>query len=145
MPIEIRIGSIDEAVTISTQIPEFINPHQAVEYNKRIKGKKHLILIAYYRNEPMGFKVGYDKEGDGSFYSWMGGILPAYRQQQVASELARIQEEWAKENGFTSIRFKTHNRHKTMLLFALKNDFQIMAVEPRETIEEYRIILEKHL
>jgi predicted GNAT superfamily acetyltransferase len=145
MLVEIRTGSIEEAVNISTQIPEFTHPHQAAEYEKKLKGKKNLILIAYYRNDPIGFKVGYDKERDGSFYSWMGGVLPDYRQKHVASELARIQEGWAKENGFTSIRFKTRNRHTAMLLFALKNNFQIIAMEPRDTVEEYRIVLEKRL
>jgi hypothetical protein len=32
-----------------------------------------------------------------------------------------------------------------MLLFGIKNGFGIIAVEPRETVEEYRILLEKHL
>ncbi|WP_317170150.1 GNAT family N-acetyltransferase [Rhodocytophaga rosea] len=110
-----------------------------------MQGKKHLILIAYAQSKPVGFKVGYDKEGDGSFYSWMGGVLPEYRQQQVGKQLAQKQETWARENGFTSIRFKTRNRHKAMLLFALKNDFQIISVEIRETVEEYRIVLQKRL
>ena len=145
MPIEIRTGSIEEVVALSIQIPEFTSPHQSAEYQKRLYGKKHSILVAYDDNTPVGFKVGYDKEEDGSFYSWMGGVLPEYRQQQVARQLAQMQEEWARENGFTSIRFKTRNRHKAMLVFALKNNFQIMVVEPRETVEEYRIILEKSL
>jgi predicted GNAT superfamily acetyltransferase len=145
MPVTIRTGSIEEVVQLSMQIPEFINPHQATEYYQRLSGKKHSILIACEGGKPIGFKVGYDKESDGSFYSWMGGVLPGFRQQQVAKQLAQRQEIWAKENGFTSIRFKTRNRHKAMLLFALKNDFQIIAVEARETTEEYRIILEKSL
>jgi predicted GNAT superfamily acetyltransferase len=145
MPVEIEMGSIEEAVQLSMQIPEFADPHPAIEYYNRLSGKKHLILIAYEDDKPVGFKVGYDKEGDGSFYSWMGGVLPAYRQQQVAKQLAQMQEEWARENGFNSIRFKTRNRHKAMLVFALKNRFQIIAVEPRETVEEYRIVLEKRL
>lgn len=93
----------------------------------------------------MGFKVGYNKENNGSFYSWMGGVLRAYRQAGVARELARVQEAWAKKEGFTRIRFKTRNRHKAMLLFAIKNSFAIMAVEPREIVAEYRIVLEKEL
>lgn len=145
MIFEIRVGSIEEAVAVSKKIPEFTNPHEAAEYEKRLSGKKHLILIAYDGTEVIGCKVGYDKEEDGSFYSWMGGVLPAYREQQIAKKLAQFQESWAKEHGFTSIRFKTRNRHKAMLLFALKNGFQIMAVESRETVEEYRIVLEKKL
>jgi predicted GNAT superfamily acetyltransferase len=142
---EIKRGSIEEVVAISAEIPEFENPHGAEEYSKRLAGKRFLILIAYIDSHAVGFKVGYNKENNGSFYSWMGGVLPAYRQAGVARELARIQEIWAKKEGFTRIRFKTRNRHKNMLLFAIKNGFAIMAVELREKVAEYRIVLEKEL
>ncbi len=141
----IQHGSIEEVVAISRFIPELVNPYGAEEYRKRLAGKKYILLIAYINNYAVGFKVAYDKEKDGSFYSWMGGVLPDYRQAGVARELARVQEAWARNEGFTTIRFKTRNRHKAMLLFALKNGFQIMAVEPRETVAEYRILLEKDL
>ncbi len=145
MRIQIKTGSIAELVTISRQIPEFTDPHGKEEYEKRLSGKKYLILVAYIDNQAVGFKVGYNKEDDTSFYSWMGGVLPAYRKAGVAKQLADVQETWAKENGFTSIRFKTRNKHKAMLMFAIKNGFQITAVEPREVLAEYRILLEKYL
>jgi predicted GNAT superfamily acetyltransferase len=145
MKIEVKPGGIEEVAAISRQIPEFDNPHEAEEYRKRLAGKKYLILIAYIDSYAVGFKLGYDKEEDGSFYSWMGGVLPAYRQAGVARELANVQEAWARQEGFTRIRFKTRNRHKAMLLFGIKNGFGISAVEPREAIEEYRILLEKNL
>jgi GNAT superfamily N-acetyltransferase len=139
------VGTIEEAIALSGQIPEFDNPHKEEEYTKRLHEKKHLIAIAYIEGRAVGFKVGYEKENDGSFYSWMGGVLPAYRKHHVAKQLAGVQEAWAKENGYRKIRFKTRNRHKAMLLFALKNGFQIMAVEPTGAIPEYRILLEKDL
>jgi ribosomal protein S18 acetylase RimI-like enzyme len=145
MRIDIKKASIEEIVALSRQIPEFDNPHPEEEYTKRLAGKKFLLLIASINKVAVGFKVGYDKENNGSFYSWMGGVLPAYREAGVARELANVQETWARENGFTSIRFKTRNRHKAMLLFGINNGFQIIAVEPREIIAEYRLLLEKKL
>ena len=55
------------------------------------------------------------------------------------------QEEWARARGFTCIQFKTRNRLKAMLQFALGNGFDIIGVEPRETLAEYRILLQKSL
>src|SRR5687768_15065806 len=98
MSLVIRNGYIEEAVAISRQIPEFDHPHKADEYRKRLMGKKQLILIAWKEDKAIGFKVGYDKENDGSFYSWMGGVLPAYRHDGVAKELANVQETWARQN-----------------------------------------------
>lgn len=145
MNFSIREGSITEAVAIAKQIPEFVNPHPIAEYEKRLNGVKHLILIAYVDERLIGFKVGYEREQDGSFYSWMGGVLSQIRRSGVAWQLAIAQEEWAKKNGYTKIVFKTRNRLKAMLLFALKNGFHIIAVEARETVEENRITLIKYL
>jgi len=140
---QIKNGTIEEVVKISLQLPEFHNPHQKEVYETRLKEKKHLILIAYENTNPIGFKVGYHRED--TFYSWMGGIHPNFRKRGVAKALAKTQEEWAKTNGFKTITFKTRNRLKGMLIFAIKNDFNIIGFEPKESIEEYRIILRKNL
>jgi len=140
----IRAGSIAEVVAISAQIPEFSNPHQAEEYEKRLKDLPSLVQIAECEGKIAGFKVGYAKD-EQLFYSWMGAVLPEFRQFGVAKALAVEQEKWAKAQGFTRIQFKTRNRLKAMLHFALGNGFDIIAVEPRESLGEYRILLEKVL
>jgi ribosomal protein S18 acetylase RimI-like enzyme len=145
MPVHIKPITIEMAVIISRMIPEFANPHPGEEYERRLRGKSSLILAAYIQDKPAGFKVGYDKFGDGSFYSWMGGVVPEFRRHHVAKALAEEQEKWAFERGFTSIVFKTRNRHKAMLSFAIGNGFSIIEVEPRESLDEYRIILKKEL
>jgi len=140
---QIKNGIIEEAVNISMQLPEFHNPHPKEVYEERLSGKKHLILIAYDNTKPIGFKVGYERED--SFYSWMGGVLPSYRKNGIAKKLAATQEDWARTNGFQTITFKTRNRLKGMLIFAIKNNFHITDVEPKESIDEYRISLRKYL
>ena len=140
---QIKNGTIEDAINISMQLPEFHNPHQKEIYEERMKMKKHLILIAFENEKPIGFKVGYER--DDTFYSWMGGVLPVFRKGGIAKALAVRQEDWARENGFKTITFKTRNRLKGMLIFALKNNFNIINVEPREPIGEYRILLRKNL
>lgn len=139
----IREGTIQEAVAISKQIPEFVNPHQESIYEARLHGVPHLILIAESEGKGIGFKVGYDRDKDGSFYSWMGGVLPEYRRGNVALSLAERQEAWAREQEFGSIRFKTRNKLKAMQMFALSRGFDIIGVFPEEKLSEYRIIMEK--
>ena len=60
---------------LSFKIPEFNSPYKIEEYKKRCAGK-HLALIAEIDNQPVGFKVGYDRFNNGSFYSWMSGVMP---------------------------------------------------------------------
>ena len=140
----IREGSIAEVVKLAQQIPEFQSSYPPEEYQQRLSNVKHLILIALHEQQPVGFKVGY-QSSDHIFYSWMGGVLPQYRQQQVAWRLAQYQEKWAAENGYTHVRFKTRNYLKPMLIFGLKNGFHIIEVIPKASVKDYRIILEKPL
>lgn len=139
----IKTGNIETVVQLSQQILEFKNPHGAAEYHKRLSDVPHLILIAYDQDQAVGFKVGYER--DGYFYSWMGGVLSNYRRFKIASALAKHQESWALSRGYTSITFKTRNSHKAMLIFALKNGFNIIDLEKRALIGEYRILLKKEL
>ncbi len=129
--------------SLSASLPEFSDPYSAEAIAERLAGKPHLSLAAYLDGEPAGFKLGYER--DGEFYSWLGGVLPQYRHSGVAKVLAEAQEDWARKQGYTCINFKTRNRHKAMLVFALKNGFQITGYEEREPLEESRIWLRKQL
>lgn len=141
----IQKGDIQTVVELSKQISNFHNPYAAEEYQTRLSSAcPHLILVAYADEKPVGFKVGYERE-KGYFYSWMGGVLLTYRRRGIAKQLAEAQETWAKAQGYSHIRFKTLNRHRAMLHFALQNDFHILAIESRTNIEEYRIWLQKEL
>lgn len=140
---DIKEGTIDTVVALSQQIPEFKNPHGAAEYAKRLAGIPHLILVLFIDNQPVGFKVGYER--DGSFYSWMGGVLPKYRRLGVAQALADQQVKWAQQQGYTHLTFKTRNSHKSMLIFALKNGFDIIGFSERNPVAENRILLRKQL
>ena len=120
--IHIKENRLKEAVQLSTQIPEFENLYESVEFQKRLK-VKHLILTANFQEKPVGFKIGYERDDDGSFYSWMGGVLPKFRKQCVAEKLADYQERWASENGYNFIRIKTRIQRmqqiKTLLPFSM--------------------------
>ena len=142
---KIRTGSINEVVAISQQIPEFNNPYPKETYEARLTGVPHLILVAEYEGKGVGFKVGYDRDKDSSFYSWMGGVLPDHRRAKLARRLAEQQEAWAKEQGYKRIRFKTRNKLKAMQIFAISRGFDIIGLFPEEDLGEYRILMEKQL
>lgn len=141
--LEIKPADIATAIAISQRIPEFINPPEQEEYERRLKKTPHLILVAYDNQKPIGFKVGYERES--GFYSWMGGVIPSYRRRNIALKLALQQEQWARDQGYKSITFKTRNQHKNMLLFALRRGFQIIGFKEKDDITTNRILLSKVL
>lgn len=144
MNIRIREGSLEEMVSISKQIPEFENPYKVDEYHKRLSGKNHLLLLAEVKGRPVGFKAGYEWNHK-TFYSWMGGVSPQFRNKGVADALAKEQQQRILEMGYTAIRIKTRNYHKAMIHFLLKDGFFIVDIEKKEAIKEFRIIFGKSL
>ena len=75
----------------------------------------------------------------------MGGVLPTYRRRNVAQRLAETQEEWARQQGYKTVTFKTRNQHKNMLLFALKRGFNVIGFKEKGNVETNRIVLQKVL
>ena len=144
LEMQLEEGDLVDAIEVSQNIPEFDSPYAQEEYEKRLDDSS-LILTVEIDDKPIGFKVGYDRFGDGSFYSWMGGVLPDHRQNKVASILATYQEEWAKSNGYQSIKLKTRNKHEPMIAFSIARGFDIIDSEPNKDLREMRIWMEKIL
>jgi ribosomal protein S18 acetylase RimI-like enzyme len=142
--IHIREGAFQECVDLSSKIPEFNSPYKIEEYKKRCAGK-YLVLIAEIDNQSVGFKIGYDRFNNGSFYSWMGGVLPKFRRMGVAYSLANFQEKWATKNEFSSILLKTRQNHDGMIAFSLNRGFIITEETQITPVEETRIWMEKLL
>ena len=142
--INIHQTSIEEIYPLTLQVPEFA-PHYSIEkFYERLGNRPYLILQADIGGETAGFKVGYEVES-GIFYSWVGGVLPDFRKKGVARALADEMEVWLRARAYHTLRMKTHNKFRNMLLFAIGNDFEITGVEKRENIAENRILLEKKL
>ena len=130
------------ALAVLNKIPEFSGKFTEQYLNER-QTPSMMILVAYKENHPVGCKIVYDRFNDGSVYSWLGGVLPEFRKEGVAQLLNDKLEELAKEEGYNSIVFKTRNKFKSMLQFALKNGYNIVGFEKKDAVPEHRIILKK--
>ncbi len=144
MDIRIREGTVWEVIKLSNQIPEFHNPYGKEEYEKRFE-KDHLILIATFNGNHAGFKVGYDRFDDGSFYSWFGGVKPEFRQKGIASKMQKDFEHRCQQRGYGIIRFKTLNMHGNMIRFGIKNGFHIYDFKRHSDPSKSKIYFEKAL
>ncbi len=141
-------GDIETAFALAEQIPEFDAGDGGLDlrdFHRRLSGRSALVLIASVDDQPVGFKAGYDRYADGSWYSWMGGVLPARRSHGVAVGLLDAQESWAIAAGFERIYVKTRNRHRSMLRLLVKRGYDILQVDPRDVPVENRLLLSKRL
>jgi len=144
MSVIIREGTPKEMVEISWRIPEFENPYGLDEYNQRLSGKNHLLLLAEVNGQSAGFKAGYESDLD-TFYSWMGGVLPEYRNTGIAKALSAEQEKRIRKMGYSIIRIKTRTRHTAMIQFLLKEGFFIVELEKKGKVKDFRVIFEKKI
>jgi predicted GNAT superfamily acetyltransferase len=113
-------------------------------FEKRLKTQKDTyILLAYSNDILIGFKIGYPANND-IFYSWIGGVKIAYRNIGVGKELAKMQELWAIQKGFKTLKTKSMNRFKPMMILNLTNGFEITKVYTN-SIGQTKIVFEKPL
>ena len=146
MNILVRPGSINEVLAIQELVPEFDKPYSKSEYNHRLLASEHVILIAECDGEIAGFKVGYDRFLDGEvFYSWMGAVIPDHRSKGIARLLLHKMQVWCKLKGYKVLKFKTMNRHRNMLRFAINEGFYVVDFEPYPDPLLSRIYFEKKL
>mgnify|MGYP000879260130 FL=1 len=114
------------------------------KFYSRMREKHALFtLLAVENGAIAGFKTGYDL-GDGVFYSWIGGVLEAYRRQGIARMLMLEQHAWCRENGYRLIRTKTYNQWKGMLILNLQCGFDITGTAQKDN-GRLQILLEKQL
>lgn len=130
MAITIRPGTVAEVYALYEQTPEFAQQAQAQEdVQQRLSGESAIVLVAERNNEAVGFKVGYDRYSDGSFYSWLGAVLPNARRKGVAGALLAEQERLVTAVGFDRVYVKTRNRYVAMLSLLLERGYVIVGVK----------------
>lgn len=138
--------SIEEAVKVNRNVIEFDGKDtKAEDFERRYQDKDKLIIVAYYKNIPIGYIIGYDRDNDGSFYCWMAGVDNNYRRLGALTSLMNYQMNWAKNKGYNKLKIRTRNNRREMLSFLVKNGFNFVSVEQRDDITENRINLEHSL
>ena len=144
--IVVKEVSIEEAVKVNRNVIEFDGKDTTKEdFEKRYVGKDNLIIVAYYKNIPIGYIIGYDRDNDGSFYCWMAGVDNNYRRLGALTTLMNYQMNWAKNKGYNKLKIRTRNNRREMLSFLVKNGFNFVSIEQRDNITENRINLEHDL
>ena len=143
--IVVKEALIEEAVRVSATVVEFDAKFDKKHFESRYQNKNKLIVVAYIKEKPVGFIVGYDKFHDGSFYCWMAGVNPKYRGRGALTALMIYEDNWAKARGYKKIKIKTRNNRREMLAFLVKNGFQFTEITEFPNIDDNRISLEKEL
>ena len=142
---EIGVDELHRVVQVLNHIPEFDSVFYRVKLEKYLTKPESILLLAESEGKPVGCKLAYNRYFDGSVYSWLGGVLPEYRNKGIATALLFKLEQEAKRKLFLSVRMKTRNKHVNMLRFALANGFQLVGFHEKADRNESAIELMKML
>jgi GNAT superfamily N-acetyltransferase len=111
---------------------------------QKMKQVIHLLaIVAFDEEKAVGFKIGYESDFE-EFYSWIGGVDPAYRRRGIGSKLMTMQHEWLRKHGYKIVTTQTKNKWRAMLLLKLRHGFDIIGTFTDEKGEP-KIILQKRL
>ncbi|MDE3270462.1 GNAT family N-acetyltransferase [Pseudoalteromonas sp. G4] len=140
----IKVGELTDIAVIETQIPEFTSPKKLADIQARIKSPQYLLLVTYFNQEPVGYKLGYALS-DKVFYSWLGAVLPSHRGHGLAQKKLDAQERWIIEHNYSYVQVKTMNRFRAMLGMLIKNNYHIIDIEKASSSLDVKIRFEKCL
>ena len=126
-PCEIVEATLDEIASACAAVPE-LTPTSVESLQARLTGRPHLAQVAKIDGAVAGFKVGYAETPE-RFYSWIGGVLPAFRRRGLAQRLLEAQHAWCRERGFREVTVKTYNRYRGMLQLLVTAGYDVFAVQ----------------
>jgi len=110
---------------------------------EQIRKQQGLLLVAYDKQVPIGFKLGYVIPDQQSFFSWLGGIHPHYRRHGIGQSLLDQQEAHARMLGMKKIYFTTFDRFPAMIKLGKKNKYILARADLDKG--EVKYWYEKHL
>ena len=117
------------------------------ELQAALAGRDQLIVAAFTpAGEMVAYKLGY-RTGNRRecFYSWLGGVHPFHRRKGLGRALARLQHDWAREQGCLYVETHTWGDNPGMMILNLQEGFvasgSLAAVDRPGT----RIIMRKML
>lgn len=110
----------------------------------RLKNQPDVFSILAYKSDKLiGFKIGYPQT-ENVFYSWIGGVIISFRKQGIGHQLIKIQENHARLSGYKTLKTKSMNRFKSMMILNLKTGFNITKIYTNPK-GQTKIVFEKAL
>lgn len=120
-------NSIDESTAENIQSVFFqaFGTEANPDFLARVNEKRGiLVILAYINDELVGFKLGYEKHR-GTFFSWLGAVLPSHRRKGVARALLNHQHQQCVLNGYHEIQTEAQGTNAGMLILNLREGFSI--------------------
>ena len=136
-------GILESIATLSNEL--FSLAETAASLKEKLSSQRAVrVQLAFDESDLLvGFKIGYE-ETKTRYYSWLGGVVSEHRNKGIAKHFIDEQHKWCKEQGYQTVRTKTKNCFRAMLILNLKMGFDVIGTYT-DSWGEPKLILEKKL
>ena len=136
----------DEVGLITNLYNQIFSPGQDEDFFRRRFKARHNVamLVAEVERQPAGFTVGFEVMPT-TYFSWIIGVLPQMRRCGVATQLMQAEQAWAKDNGYTLMRFECQNQHRPMLHLAITEGYELVGIRYDTNSGANVVIFEREL
>lgn len=139
IPLEISEVSIDHLDTIRRLNVEIFDDSHII---KTFDRDDLLMLLAWTREIPVGFKVGYRLD-EQTFYSAKGGVHPSHRRKGIARALLHAMLDVVEQRGYARFIYDTFpNKHPGMTILGLNEGFEVIRAGYSPQFQDYRLRFE---
>lgn len=140
-----RINPTDTGLVAHLYNSVFRPPMSEDEMRTRLRGRHNvLVQVARVGNEAVGFYIGMELRPDVHF-AWSCGVVPEMRRAGIATQLMHAAEDWAKTEGYQTLRFECANHVRPFLQFGIANDYDIVGIRWDGRQMQNVVIFEKAL
>lgn len=132
--------------TLSHLFNSVFQPSRTAEhFQRRFEGRRSvLVLVARIEQDAVGFFVGFELKPD-VFFGWLCGVVSDLRRTGIATQLMHSAIDWARTEGYETLRFECHNHARAFLHFGIANDFDIVGIRWDDSLQRNLVIFEKRL
>lgn len=115
------------------------------DLRQRLRGRHNvLVQVARVRDDAVGFYIGMELRPDVHF-TWACGVVSEMRRAGIATQLMHSAEDWARSEGYKTLRFECSNAVRPFLHFGIANDYDIVGIRWDPQQMQNVLIFEKSL
>jgi len=119
--------------------------HDEKWIRRRLQGRYNvLVQVARIGKDAVGFFVGYELRPS-VFFAWLCGVVPDMRRSGIASQLMQAAEDWARTEGYKTMRFECSNNIRPFLHFGIAYGYDIVGIRWDSELMANVIVFEKQL
>lgn len=132
--------------TITHLYNSIFRPERSQDWIERhLQSRRNvLVQVARIGSDAVGFYIGMELRPT-THQGWIVGVVPEMRRAGIGTQLLVAAADWAKTEGYRSIRFEVPNTVRSVLQFSIAEGYDITGVRYDHDLATNLVIFERVL